>query len=56
MARQMEAEILFFDPDDLDHGVAALTELGFEVEVLDLEGPDHQRARLGIARRRPPSR
>jgi hypothetical protein len=40
----MEAEILFFDPDlDFEPAIAALVELGFEVEVLD-----HADARIMI--------
>jgi hypothetical protein len=41
----MEAEILFFDPDlDFEPAIAALVELGFEVEVLD-----HADARIKIS-------
>jgi hypothetical protein len=35
MAQQMEAEVLFLNPDDVNPGVAALVERDFEVEVLD---------------------
>jgi hypothetical protein len=39
MLQKMEAEILFHDPDDVNPGVAALVELGFEVKVLDYIDP-----------------
>jgi hypothetical protein len=35
LLRRMLADILFLDPNDMNPGVAALTELGFDVEVLD---------------------
>jgi hypothetical protein len=39
MQQQMEAEILFLDPADVNAGVAALTARGFEVEVMDWVDP-----------------
>jgi len=39
MPQKMEAEILFLERRDLQPGVTALTELGFEVETLDWIDP-----------------
>ena len=39
MPQRMQAEILFPDPSDVKPCIAALTELGFEVEVLDWVDP-----------------
>ncbi|MFZ1090482.1 MAG: hypothetical protein WAN75_14805 [Xanthobacteraceae bacterium] len=33
------AEILFLDPDDVNPGIAALTQHGFEVKILDWIDP-----------------
>jgi hypothetical protein len=35
MLQKMQADVLFLDPADLNPGIAALVELGFEVENLD---------------------
>jgi hypothetical protein len=39
MMNRMAAEILFLNPDDVNAGVAALVERGFEVKVLDWIDP-----------------